>query len=631
MQMTPSTSFSQDARKVSSLQYFFILPCPPQADAGRRKDETSSSHVRFMKQKLFALLVLALCFTCMLVTVQAAEVNPIKVAMQLSTSTFTEPREITVSIKVSNTGEEPLPGPVTLYYPNGNQVDGFGAPVLEAGASKSWTGPIEVTQAMLDAGKITFKIQYSRHNEAGELVSMARNFSKEITYTGGVASVEINRTIAPTTAGKNQEVSITYDVINTGTLDITNVSITENKAIASKPATIERVAAGEKKSHTFTFKMGTKDMVSQAVITYTAGGESQTVSKDAATIRYGEVRLKASLSSDKKGGLPGDKVKLTLKLANSGKTDYTNIVVTDPLLGEVFAGETAPAGKTTVLEKEVTITENVDYQFTVTASDSGDTEGVEITTERVSLTALSPDQVISLTVNAEADRDIVYMAPGTVRFRVYVTNNSTVDVNDVVITASGVTLYTFPTILAGETRDFTRDVHVNLTNDNPSGKFQFVASVRNQLNETETFESNILPIVYMMPTPVPTEAPIVTPPKPVYLQQPSEADLEVDYSRYQSMLQLAANILLPVFGVLLLLSIAAITRRIMIRRHSAAAVDHLERSGSRDYSQPFDSYMNGESAQPEQEADAEASEPSEDSEKTDSVNPADPTDPPAQA
>ena len=134
-----------------------------------------------------------------------------------------------------------------------------------------------------------------------------------------------------------------------------------------------------------------------------------------------------------------------------------------------------------------------------------------------------------------------------------------------------------------------------------------------------------------MPTPVPTEAPIVTPPKPVYLQQPSEADLEVDYSRYQSMLQLAANILLPVFGVLLLLSIAAITRRIMIRRHSAAAVDHLERSGSRDYSQPFDTYMNGESAQPEQEADAEASEPSEDSEKTDSVNPADPTDPPAQA
>jgi hypothetical protein len=60
-------------------------------------------------------------------------------------------------------------------------------------------------------------------------------------------------------------------------------------------------------------------------------------------------------------------------------------------------------------------------------------------------------------------------------------------------------------------------------------------------------------------------------------------------------------------------------------------VDHLERSGSRDYSQPFDTYMNGESAQPEQEADAEASEPSEDSEKTDSVNPADPTDPPAQA
>ena len=154
-----------------------------------------------MKHRLFALLLCAAALCVIFCTAGLAdEVNPLRVAMQISQSAFTEPTEITVSIRVSNTGEETLPGPVTLFYPNGKQVEEFGAPVLEAGASKSWSGTIDVKQSMLDSGKITFKVKYSMYNEAGELVSKSRNFSKEITYTGGVASIEVNRTITPTTA-----------------------------------------------------------------------------------------------------------------------------------------------------------------------------------------------------------------------------------------------------------------------------------------------------------------------------------------------------------------------------------------------------------------------------------------------
>ena len=155
-----------------------------------------------MKTKLLPVLIALFCLILAVFSfAQAEESNPLKVAMQLSNSNFTEPEEITVSIRISNAGDTALPGPVTLYYSNGDQVEEFGEPVLEAGASKSWSGPLQVTQSMLEAGKISFRIRYSLLNEAGEAVQRSRNFSKEISYTGGVASVEVNRTISPTTAG----------------------------------------------------------------------------------------------------------------------------------------------------------------------------------------------------------------------------------------------------------------------------------------------------------------------------------------------------------------------------------------------------------------------------------------------
>ena len=48
--------------------------------------------------------------------------------MALETNQFSAPKEITVSISVTNVGESDMPGPVTLYYPSGKQVEEFGSP-----------------------------------------------------------------------------------------------------------------------------------------------------------------------------------------------------------------------------------------------------------------------------------------------------------------------------------------------------------------------------------------------------------------------------------------------------------------------------------------------------------------------
>ena len=525
------------------------------------------------------MLLVAAALVC-LCAFASAETNPLKVSMELSSNTFTEPKTITVSIQVSNTGEGDMPGACTLYYPNGKQVEEFGAPVLSVGTSKTWSGTWKVTQAQLDAGKITFKLKYPMYNDAGELVNKSYSFSKKIIYEGAAASLEINRTIAPTTAQKGQEVTITYDIVNSGNVDVTDVTIKENSSISSKSGKIDKVAAGTKESYTFTVKMGTKNLTSQPTITYKADGKTQTVKKDAATIKYGQVNMSAGLTADKKGGVPGDTVKLTLTIKNTGKVDYQNVTVTDATLGEVFSGQTVAAGKTLTLEKEITIDQTTDYQFTIKGQTSDGTDA-ETVSGRVTVTAADPAKVIDLTVEAVADRSVVYTMPGTVRFTVSVTNNSQIDVSNVTVYAVDTQLYSFPSILAGETRSFVRDVNISM-----AGQFAFNARCRDQLDETVTFTSNVVPIAYETPTAVPTEAPIVTPPEPVHEEIPTTDGLPSYVDGIQSALGAIKWICIVLAAAGAALIAVAFVRRTQLKRESDQAMDHLELGAYRDYSQP---------------------------------------------
>ncbi len=537
-----------------------------------------------MKRRLIV-LALSVAALLALFCCARAEYDPLKVTMELQTNRFTEPRRITVGITVINTGESDMPGPVTLWYPNGKQVTEFGEPVLAAGSKQSWSGTWDVTQAQLEAGKLRFSIRYTVINDEDKPVSKEKLFSKALIYEGAKASVEVNRTITPTVAGKGQEVSVTYEVVNTGNVDITNVKITENKSISTSAATIPLVKAGEKQSHTFTVKMGTKNLTSSGTVIYTAEGKKNTVTKEAATIRYGEVKLSASLTADKKGGMVGDPVVLTLTLKNTGTDDFEDVTVSDPALGEIFTGEAVPAGETVTLRKELVIgSEDASYQFTVAGKSTSGLD-VETATDRLTVKAVDPSEVVDLTVTAEADRDTIYEKPGTVRFTVHVTNNSGADLENVTVTASGVRLYTFPKVLAGETREFTREIDVSM-----AGTYQFVAQTQNKLGETQRFESNTVYIRYASPTAVPTEAPLVTPPAPHYEKEPTMADVEqqmgISLTETADTLRKVAMGLAVPAAIGLLLVLIGIIGRSKRAVDSMGAVDRLERTSARDYEAP---------------------------------------------
>ena len=528
-----------------------------------------------------ALLLVLLCGAA---AVAESIPDPLKVSMALETNKFTEPKEITVSISVTNVGESDLPGPATLYYPSGKQVEEFGSPTLSVGTVKTWSGKWKVTQAELDAGRITFKLKYSLYDDEGVLKNKTKNFSKTIIYTGGAPELKVNREIRPTTAQKDQEVTVTYEIENTGGVEVTGVTIKENSSISSKSGSIPSIAAGEKESYTFTAKMGKKDLTSAATISYKAGGKTYSQKVEAATVKYGEVKLSATLTADKKGGAPGDTVKLTAKLKNSGTVDFTNVTLKDENLGEVFTGVTVKAKETVTLEKEITITETQDIQFTVTA-DAATGEPVDTATGRVNIIATDPTQQILLSLEAEADRDVVYSIPGNVRFTITVRNESAVDVNNISIRAVDTVINSFETIPAGESRSFTREMAISMP-----GTFQFTARCRDQLDQTLTFSSNLLQVALERPTPEPTEAPIVTPPAPRYETVPENYEelapsqkLPEWTEQVESIAGPARWVLGGITAVLLCLLLIGGIRRGVRKSQSNKAMDHLDGANYRDY------------------------------------------------
>ena len=535
-----------------------------------------------IRKRLLLALVLGIALVLLCASAALAD-DPMKVSMELSTNKFSAPKSITVSITVTNVGDVDMPGPVTLYYPSGKKVEEFGSPTLAVGASKNWSGEWTVTQKELEAGKITFKIKYSVYSdevdENGEntLVNKTKNFSKKIQYTGADPELEIERTIMPQTAQKGQEVSVTYEITNVGPVDVSGITIKENTTISTKSGTIDSIAAGETGKYTFTAVMGTKDLTSNATISYKAGGKTFTSKVDSATVKYGEVKLSATLTADKKGGAPGDTVKLTLKLKNSGTTDFTNVTATDAALGTVFSNEKVPADETLALEKELTITETQDIQFTVKGED-GTGKEVETATGRISVIATDPTQQIVLNLEASADRDKVYKLPGTVRFSFVLHNDSAVEVKNVTVKAVETSLYSVESIPAGESVSFIRDTEVSM-----AGSYQFTASCKDVLGQTLNFNSNAIPIAYAEPTPVPTEAPLVTPPAPATEPLPTDQPEPEWLDQAEGVAGIAKWILAGVGGLLLLLLLIGAVRRGKSRSDSKKAMDHLEGATYRDY------------------------------------------------
>ena len=531
--------------------------------------------IRFAGLLVMAAVLFGLC------TGAWAMTDPVEFTIQVTPDSLTAPGDVQVSLRVANTGTTDMKDPVTLYDPAGNVVASFGdggSYILSAGAFRTWEGTWKMTDEQLNAGEVVYTLKYHLEDDNGDLIAMNATAAAKVAFIGERVDLSVSRSVTPEVVRSGKEVTVTYELYNSGNVDIRDIRVKE--AISRTAQKVEKLQAGEKKTLTFTAKLGNADLTSSATITYKAGDDTKTQTKDIAelTIPLAQPNLKIEIASPQTGVNIGEVVKLQVIFTNAGNVSYSNVSVSDVNKGEILTNLSIPAGATVTEEKEFRLTEMTTFKVTATLPDNtGETKALSSANE-LTIGVFDPEKTLLLTLNLTADQESVQKTPADVRFTLTVTNNSNIKAENIAVTHGETEITTIDALEAGESKTIVRDVRIS-----QAGKFRFTASAKDTMNNVVAFDSNTLQVAYAPATPAPTKEvrATVAPPKTV---TPAPVD-SVLYSA-RNALMTVAGVLGVLFGVAFLLFAVSTVMRLKNKNKSRKAYDHLELSERRDYTEP---------------------------------------------
>ena len=554
-----------------------------------------------MKKRIALLLALVAALVLLLALPALAE-EAVIFSLSVDPDSLTEPGPVTVSIRVANNSGADMTEPVLLYDPDGNVVTGFGdggAAILKKDAIVTAQQTYQVKKAQLSEGRLTYMLTYKQPDGNGGETVQEIFKHVAIAYAGTHAELIVNRAIMPDVVRTGETVTVQYELYNAGNVEIRNVRVRENSSLSGASQAVASLAPGERTTLKFTASMGTANLKSQGVVTYYAGTgtEQQKITLDEVVIPRAQpgLALNDMLSADRTAITTGETVTLTLTIKNNGNISYSNISVSDEKFGELFTNLTLGPGETLVKEKQFTLSETTTFKYTVVLPDNTGNSHTE-TSNEVKVSVYDPAQVMLLTVDAEADTGMIASTPADVRFTVTVTNNSPREAKNIDLMYGSTRIATIASLAPSESAVITRDYTVS-----QAGKFRFTASARDALNNTVTFESNEVTIIYAAPTATPTMAPVVTIAPLVTLTVAPIEVLEPVTLQTNGILRIAAIALAALFAVAFILFVVSTVVRARRRSASKNAYDHMELGGTRDYTEPAD--YAGRQDEPEEEAD----------------------------
>lgn len=526
------------------------------------------------------LMVLMLAFG---VPALAVDNDPVEFAIEVSPAQMTEPGEAKVSLRVSNAGGEAIYNDsVTLIDPAGQVVGSFGdggTARLPAGSSISWEGAWNVTEEELDKGEFVYTVKYHLMDAWGELVECTRQAVGRVEFTGERVKLTVGRTITPEVVRRGNDATVTYELYNSGNVDLTDITVKEN--ISKQSQKVKSLPAGEKATLTFTTKIGSADLTSNAKITYKAKGSTKTITQNVEdeTILLAKPDLAVEISTTTPGVNIGQAARLVITFTNQGNISYSNVSVKDENKGEFLTNISIPAGATVSEEKEFILTEPTTFKVTATLPDNTGATNTMVSNE-LSIGVFDPEREMRLTLNLTCDQQSIHQTPAGLRFHLQVTNNSNIKAENISIYHGSTFITTISALEPGASTLITRDFTVS-----QGGQFCFTASVQDSMKNTVTFDSNILQINYARPTAAPTKRVLVTSSPP---PQVTVAPAEPVLVSAKNALTTVFTVLAVLFGAAFALFLVSTVMRIYKKSKSAAAYDHLELAERRTYTDPTD-------------------------------------------
>ncbi len=536
---------------------------------------------------LILLTVFCLVFSGISAFAQENLEETLSFSLSVEPASMTAPGIATVSARVSNAGTQAITTPLSLYDPDGKLVtsfsDGGSLMQLPSGENFLWQGQYDVKQNHLDEGKLVYTLRYNSQDAAGTLIEKNIPATAEIEYTGEKVELKVNRTITPEVIRRGKTATVIYDLINQGNVKLTNITIRENRLISTKTQKVTSLEPGESAQITFSRSNVTGDLSSSATVTYYKEGDRkiQQLTVASVDVPLAKPGLQYTLTSDKTQYSIGETAVLTLQIKNAGNITYSNVTVTDPILGEVFSNVQIAAGQTRELTKEVAVNETTTYQFTLKLEDNTGTT-MEEKVPDLKVSAYAEGQMLRLNLTLTASSEAIYALPGDIRFDLTVTNDSNTTAKNIRIRHAQKDIYTIDELAPGQSMVVSRDFSLS-----QAGKYQFTATATDVQNNPVDFTSNALEIAYVVPTAAPTHEVVATVPPPV-THSPVPENFTSGNGQVKDILFILTLVFGALFGAAFVLVAISGIARARQRAKSNAAFDTFELAGARDYTAPAD-------------------------------------------
>ena len=457
-----------------------------------------------------AAAVVMLVFLLAVSAFAMAEADPIRVSSLSEPQSVISEQDVSITIKVYNSSQTDMTEEITLYDPTGAPVSTYNG--LQGEQSVTYTGTWHVTQDQIKEGKIKYYIQYNfdAGNGADKVV---RAVPVTIQTEAAAPQLTATYTVTPTSARKGQKVDVEYTLSNTGNIELRSIVIS-NEGVSDKKLTAPSLSVGEKVTLQDSFTMGDSELVSKPTVTYQASGDSKTYTiSDMArkTITLAQDGLEAALTSDAGDNVyPGEKFHLTLTLKNTGNNGYTGLTATLEDGTVLASGVELASGANFEQTIEWAPTQSGSITATVSGmSDNG--EAVSVLSDELTITTQDASQALVLDVTAQAQTTTIYSEPAVVRFAVQVKNIGQTDAATLTVKEAGTTVATIPSLPSGESRTLVFDLETSI-----AGQIQFEVSGKDAAGNDKAYDSNVIQLTYVEPTPEPTAtpAPTAVPPTP---------------------------------------------------------------------------------------------------------------------
>ena len=199
-------------------------------------------------------LVLAVLAAMLLFALPTLADDTIGITLSVEPAELTAPGPVTVSIRVVNNGPD-MSEPVLLYDPDGQIVTAFGdggQALLRQGEFVTAQHTYNVTQAQLNAGKLTYILSYNSVDESGNVTVRQLAQTADIVFAGTNVDLTVNRTIDPEVVRSGKTVTVQYELYNAGNVEIKNIRIRENSSISGTAQSVASLQPGERTSIVFT-------------------------------------------------------------------------------------------------------------------------------------------------------------------------------------------------------------------------------------------------------------------------------------------------------------------------------------------------------------------------------------------